>query len=203
MSEVLPFVLPGMMFFWVMFLGQGPFQEVIYEKESHIMARILASPVTTSQFILAKMIRCFLLCGLVLLALALVTALLFGLHWGNPLKLAGVVAACAFSITGLLALILALARTREQANVMSSVILLILAMLGGNMFPLENLPTMMQAIGRMIPNHWAVVALQGSLRAKPMAELLTPLGGLLAVGAFGSVVGYFLFQRQLARGGRQ
>ena len=203
MSEVLPFVLPGLMFFWVMFLGQGPFQEVIYEQESHILARILASPVTTSQFILGKMIRCFLLCGIVLLALALVTALLFGLRWGNPLKLAGVVAASAFSITGLLALIYSLARTREQANVMSSLILLILAMLGGNMFPFENLPAMMQAIGRVIPNRWAVVALQGLLRAKPMAELLTPVAGLLAAGAFGSVAAYFLFQRQLARGGRQ
>lgn len=203
MSEVLPFVLPGMMFLWVMFMGQGPFQEVLYEKESHILARLLASPATTSQFILAKMIRCFVLCGLVLLALALVTAVLFGIHWGNPFKLAGVVAACAFSITGLLALIYSLARTREQANVMSSLILLILAMLGGNMFPFENLPAMMQAIGRVIPNRWAVVALQGLLRAKPMAELLTPVAGLLAVGAFGSVAGYFLFQRQLARGGRR
>ncbi len=200
---MLPFVLPGMMCFWVMFLGQGPFQEVLYEKESHILARILASPVTTSQFILAKMLRCFLLCGLVLLALALVTALLFGIHWGNPFKLACVVAACALSITGLHALIYSVARTREQANVMSSVILMILAMLGGNMFPFENLPAMMQAIGRVIPNRWAVVALQGLLRAKPMAELLTPLAGLLAVGALGSVAGFVLFQRQLARGGRR
>jgi ABC-2 type transport system permease protein len=203
MSEVLPFVLPGMMFFWVMFLGQGPFQEVLHEKETHVLARILASPVTASQFIVAKMVRSFLLCGLVLLALALVTALLFGIRWGNPLKLAGVVAACAFSITGLLALIYSLARTREQANVMSSVILLILAMLGGNMFPFENLPAVMQAIGRGIPNRWAVVALQGLLRAKPMAELLTPVAGLLAVGVLGCMAAYFLFKRQLARGGRQ
>jgi ABC-2 type transport system permease protein len=203
MSEVLPFVLPGMMFFWVMFLGQGPLQEVLHEKETHILPRILASPVTIAQFILAKIVRCFLLCGVVLLALALVTALLFGMNWGNPLQLAGVVAACAFAITGLLALIYSLARTREQANVMSSVILLMLAMLGGNMFPFENLPAVMQAIGRGIPNRWGVMALQGLLRAKPAAELLAPVAGLLTVGALGNMIAFFLFQRQLRRGGKR
>lgn len=201
MSEVLPFVLPGMMFFWVMFLGQGPLQEVLYEKESHILARVLASPVTSAQFILAKIARCFLLCGLVLLALALVTALLFGLHWGNPLKLTGVVAACAIAITGVLAVIYSLAKTREQANMMSSVILLAMAMLGGNMFPFENLPHIMQAVGRLTPNRWGVVALQGLLRAKPLPELWAPLVSLLAVGVLGGVVAFFVFQRRLARGG--
>ena len=203
MSEVLPFVLPGMMFFWVMFLGQGPLQEVLHEKETHILPRILASPVTITQFILAKLLRCFLLCGFVLLLLALATRLLFGVHWGNPLKLGAVAAACAFAITGLLGLIYSAARTREQANVMSSIVLIILAMLGGNMFPFENLPAMMQAIGRCLPNRWGVLALQGLLRAKPLGELLAPLASLLAVGVLGCLVAFLLFQRQLARGGKR
>jgi ABC-2 type transport system permease protein len=203
MSEVLPFVLPGLMFFWVMFLGQGPLQEVLHEKETHILPRILASPVTITQFVLAKLVRCFLLCGLVLLVLALASGLLFGMRWGNPLKLAAVVAACAFSITGMLALIYSLAKTREQANMMSSVVLLILALLGGNMFPFENLPAIMQSIGHWLPNRWGVVALQGLLRAKPLVELMVPIASLLAVGALGSLTAFFLFQRQLAYGGKK
>ena len=203
MSAVLPFVLPGLMFFWVMFLGQGPLQEVLHEKETHILPRILASPVTITQFVLAKLARCFLLCGLVLLVLALASALLFGLRWGNPFKLAAVVAACAFAITGVLAFIYSLARTREQANVMSSVVLLILAMLGGNMFPFENLPAIMQSIGRWIPNRWGVIALQGLLRSKPMGELMLPLAGLLIAGALSSLAAFFLFRRQLAQGGKR
>ena len=202
MSEVLPFVLPGLMFFWVMFLGQGPLQEVLDEKESHILPRILASPVTIAQFVLAKMVRCCLLCGLVLLLLALITGGLFGLHWGNPAKLVMIAASCAFAITGLLALIYALARTREQANVISSVVLLVLAMLGGNMFPFENLPAVMQSLGQWTPNRWGVVALQGLLRGKSMADLVAPTAGLLMTGAIGSLVAFFLFQRRLAQGGK-
>jgi ABC-2 type transport system permease protein len=192
-----------MMFFWVMFLGQGPLQEVLHEKETHILPRILASPVTITQFVLAKLLRCFLLCGLVLLALTLVTRLLFGLHWGNPLKVAGVVAASAFAITGVLALIYSAARTREQANMLSSIVLLTLAMLGGNMFPFENLPAAMQAIGRCLPNRWGVVALQGLLQARPIGALLIPVACLLAVGALGCLVAFLLFHRQLARGGKR
>ena len=203
MSETLTFVLPGMMFFWVMFLGQGPLQEVAHEKDTHILPRILSSPVTLSQFILAKMLRCFLLCTLVLLALALVSALLFGMHWGNPFKLAGVAGACAFAITGVLAFIYSLARTREQASVISSVFLLMMAMLGGNMFPFENLPPFMQAIGSYLPNRWAVIALQGLLRSKPVADLLPATGALVGVGLLGMLTAFILFQRQLAQGGKR
>ena len=200
MNEVLPFVLPGMMFLWVTFLGQGPLQEVMHERESHILLRILASPVTPAQFVLAKLLRCFLLCGAVLLALVLATALLFGLRWGHPLHLAVVAAACAWAITGVLALIYSAAKTREQANALSSVILLVMAMLGGNMFPFDDLPPLMQAVGRGIPNRWGVMVLQGLLHSKPLSAQLTPLAGLLAVGALGCAAAFFLFRRQLARG---
>ncbi len=203
MSEALAFVLPGLMYFWVMFLGQGPLQEVLHEKETHILPRILASPVTVPEFILAKLLRCFALCALVFLALALVTALLLRLPWGNPFKLAGVVGACAVSITGTLALIYSLARTREQANVMSSVLVMILGMLGGNMFPFQNLPAGMQHIGSFLPNRWAVIALEGLLRARPLSALAPAIAGLLAVGVAGSLIAFFFFHRQLVSGGKQ
>ncbi len=67
-------------------------------------------------------------------------------------------------MTGLLALIYSLARTREQANVMSSVILLVFAMVGGSMFPFENLPGFLQMAGQFTPNRWGVLALQGGGR---------------------------------------
>ncbi len=140
MSDFLLILLPGMMYLWVLFIGQGPMQEVLQERDNHVLSRILASPVTLPQFVLSKMLRCFVLCALGLLLLVLLTALLFGVHWGSPRVLGVVIAACALSMTGLLAFLYSMARTREQATVMPSVILLMIAMAGGNMFPFENLP---------------------------------------------------------------
>jgi ABC-2 type transport system permease protein len=200
MSDFLLILLPGTMYLWVLFIGQGPVQEVLQDRDNHILPRILASPVTLRQFVLSKMIRCFVLCALGLILLILLSALLFGIHWGSAPILAVVIAACALSMTGLLAFIYSLARSREQANVMSPVILLVFAMVGGCMFPFENLPAFLQKAGQFTPNRWGVLALQGVAGSKPVVELLEPLAGLVGLGALGSVAAFFLFKRQLAQG---
>jgi ABC-2 type transport system permease protein len=203
MSDFLLILLPGTMYLWVLFIGQGPMQEVLQERDNHVLSRILASPVTLPQFVLSKMLRCFVLCALGLLLLVLLTALLFGIHWGSPPVLGVVIAACALSMTGLLAFLYSLARTREQATVLPSVILLILAMAGGNMFPFENLPAFLQVVGQFTPNRWGVLALRDAAASKPMLEMLKPLAGLVALGALGCMTAFCLFRRQLAEGRRK
>ena len=196
-------LLPGAMYFWVLFIGQGSMQELLQEQESRILPRILACPVTPGQYVLSKMLRCFVLCSVVTVLLLISSAMLFGIKWGNLLALAAAVAAWAGSMTGLLALIFAAARTREQANVFSPMVLLLCAMLGGSMFPYENLPAFLQMLGQYSPNRWAVLALLGVVRAKPLAELLQPLAGLVAIGTLGSLLAFFILKRRLADGGRK
>jgi len=142
------------------------------------------------------------LCAAATVLLLVASALLFGIKWGNPLALAMAVAAWAVSMTGLLGLIFAAARTREQANVLSPMVLMLCAMLGGSMFPYENLPPFLQLLGQYTPNRWGVLALQGVARAKPLAELVRPLGGLVALGLPGCLLAFLLLKRRLANGGR-
>jgi ABC-2 type transport system permease protein len=203
MSDFLLILLPGAMYFWILFVGQGPLQEVLQEQESRVLPRILACPVTPGQYVLSKMLRCFLLCGLAAILLLVSSALMFGVKWGNSYMLAAAVAAWAASMTGLLAMIYSLARTKEQANVLSPMVLILFAMLGGSMFPYESLPAFLQKLGQCTPNRWAVLVLQGVARSKPMAELLTPFAGLVALGAVGSLLAFYLFKWRLADGGRK
>jgi len=202
-SDLLLILLPGAMYFWVLFVGQGPLQEVLRDKESRILPRLLACPVTPAQYVLSKMLRSFVLCSLAITLLLVASALLFGIKWGHPLGLAVAVAAWAASMTGLLALIYALVRTQEQANVVPPVLLIVVAMLGGSMFPYENLPGFLQVLGRYTPNRWAVLALLGVVRARPVGELVWPFAGLVAVGVLGSLCAFVLFKRQLVGGHRK
>jgi ABC-2 type transport system permease protein len=202
-SDFLLILLPGAMYFWILFVGQGPLQEVLQEEESRVLPRILACPVTPGQYVLSKMLRCFLLCSLAAILLLVSSALMFGVKWGNSFMLTAAVAAWAASMTGLLAMIYSLARTKEQANVLSPMVLILFAMLGGSMFPYESLPAFLQKLGQCTPNRWAVLVLQGVARSKPMAELLTPLAGLVALGAVGSLLAFYLFKWRLADGGRK
>jgi len=161
------------------------------------MPRILACPVTLGQYVCAKMLRCFVLCSLATVLLVVTSALLFGIKWGPPPKLALVVVIWSGSMTGLMALIYGLARTREQANVISPLVLMVFAMLGGSMFPYENLPKFLQLVGQYTPNRWAVLAMLGVVRSKPWTELVAPVAALLALGGLGSLLAILLFRRQL------
>lgn len=198
MNEFLLFVLPGAMYFWILFIGQVPMQEILQEKERRILPRILACPVTLGQYVCAKMLRCFVLCSLATVLLIATSALLFGVKWGPVPKLAVVVVIWSGSMTGLMALIQSLARTREQANVISPLVLMVLAMLGGSMFPYENLPRLLQLVGQYTPNRWAVLTMMGVVRSKPLAELMRPAAALLALAILGNLLAVFLFHRQLA-----
>jgi ABC-2 type transport system permease protein len=203
MSDFLVILLPGAMYFWILFVGQGPLQEVLQEQESRVLPRILACPVTPGQYVLSKMLRCFLLCSLAAILLLVSSGLMFGVKWGNAFMLAATVAVWAASMTGLLAMIYSLARTKEQANVLSPMVLILFAMLGGSMFPYESLPAFLQKLGQCTPNRWAVLVLQGVARSKPIVELVAPFAGLVALGAVGSLLAFYLFKRRLADGGRK
>ena len=200
MSDVFAALFPGMMYFWVFFVGQVPMQEVLQEKESRTLQRILAGPVTLSQFLLSKIARCFLLCGIIQVLLLLLSALLFGINWGSPAKLAVVISISTIAMTGVLAFIHSLARTREQGNSISSIALLVFALIGGSMFPFENLPSFLQALGAFSPNRWAILAIQAVTRGKPWIELAKPLLILAGIGGVGTIAAIWLFQRQLGLG---
>jgi len=201
MSDLLLVLLPGSMFFWVLFIGQSPLQEILYDAHASILARVLSCPVTATQFVLAKMVRSFVLCAVSLVSLILLTWGLFGIRWGNPLVLAVVTFVCAASMTGLLALIYSIARTREQATVIAPLVLMTLAMVGGSMFPFENLPPFLQAVGQWTPNRWGVLLLQGAARSKPLAELVRPFLCLSVLGFAGSALALTQFKKRLERGG--
>jgi ABC-2 type transport system permease protein len=197
MSDLLLILLPGAMYFWVLFAGQAPLQEILQEQESRVLPRLLACPLTTDQYLAAKMLRSFVICAVALGLLIVASRLLFGLHWGNPWKLVVVVTVWAGSMTGLLSCIYAATRTREQANVAAPLVLMFLAMLGGSMFPFENLPPFLQLLGQFTPNRWAVLAMRGVVNARPLADIGRPVALLLGVAILGSTAAFLLFRRRL------
>jgi linearmycin/streptolysin S transport system permease protein len=203
MSDMLLILLPGSMYFWILFIGQAPLQEILQEQESRVLPRILACPVTPGQYLLSKLLRSFVLCSLAIMLLLGSSALLFGMHWGSPVNLVPVIAVWSWSMTGLLGLIYSSVRTREQANVLSPLVLMLFAMLGGSMFPFENLPSFMQAIGQFTPNRWAFLVLKAAVQSKPLTEIARPLAGLIALGAIGSLGALFLFSRRITTGGQK
>jgi ABC-2 type transport system permease protein len=201
--DVFIYMFPGIMYFWVYFIGQGPMQEILSERERNTLARMLAAPVSLLEFLLSKILRCVLLCTAIQLLLLAASALLFGLRWGHPLLLLPAVLASSLSVTGLLGLVYALARTRDQAYSISSVVVIVCAFAGGSFFPFRDLPAFLQAVGQFTPNRWSVLAFQTIAFSPPPADVVKPVALLCAIGLAGCVAAVLLFRRQWAGGGRR
>jgi len=73
-------------------------------------------------------------------------------------------------------------------------------MLGGSMFPYDNLPKFLQLLGQYTPNRWAVLTMLGVVHSKPMTEFIAPIAALLALGILGSLLAMVFFRRQLGAG---
>ena len=111
---------------------------------------------------------------------------LFGVHWGNPLAVAALVAAVTLTATGAGMLLGAVARTPEQALAVGVPLGIGLGMLGGCMWPLDSVGPTMRAVGHLVPQAWAM---DGFIRLVFDHATIGAIGGpLLVLAAYGAVL---------------
>jgi ABC-2 type transport system permease protein len=98
-------------------------------------------------------------------------------------------AATSLAAAGLTLGLVALCRTREQAQMLSTFVILILAAVGGSMVPRFLMPPWLQTIGWWTPHAWVIDAYQGLLwRDEGAAALYKPWIVLTLIGAAGFLV---------------
>ena len=86
-------------------------------------------------------------------------------------------------------------RTRRQAQTFANVAILIVSALGGSMVPRFFMPPLVQDLGWITPNTWALEAYTAIFwRDEPVSELLLPWAVLAAAAIAGLLV-----SRRLAR----
>jgi ABC-2 type transport system permease protein len=169
---------------------------LLEERDSGILDRILAGPGSTRVLINGKFI---FLClqGFVQMGVIFVIAwLVHGVDLPGRVVPWAVTTAVASAAAAGLALALASAcRTRRQAQTVANVAILVLSALGGSMVPRFFMPPLLQDLGWITPNTWALEAYTSIFwRDDPMSALLLPWGALVAAGLAG-----LLLARRLAR----
>jgi ABC-2 type transport system permease protein len=98
-------------------------------------------------------------------------------------------AATALASAGLALGMVALCRTREQAQMLSTFAILILAAVGGSMVPRFLMPAWLQAAGWWTPHAWVIDAYQGLLwRDEGAGGLYKAWMVLALIGAAGFVI---------------
>jgi ABC-2 type transport system permease protein len=175
---------------------------LIDERQNGIMDRILQGasgvmPVLTGKF-LFLVAQGFVQASLIFLMAALV----YGVEVLNRLPEWLLITAAAAAATAALALALAAAcHTRQQAQTLSTFLVLVLAALGGSMVPQFLMPAWLQQISWAIPNAWIIEAYHRLLwRDAPLAEIAPILQGTVVFSLCMLGIAYILLRpARLAR----
>jgi ABC-2 type transport system permease protein len=121
-----------------------------------VSRRMVSTPTSPATIIAGEAIGRF---G-VAVFIVVVSALLFGVAWGDPVAAAAIILVFALVSAGAAMLLGSMARTADQASSLGVFLGLALGALGGCMIPLQIMPATMQSIARLIPHSWALTGLQ-------------------------------------------
>lgn len=191
---------PSMAMFFVLFSIGFTARGFFIERRAGTLDRMAAAPIRPEAVLAGKALSVFVYALGSLLTMSTVTALAFGASWGSPLGVGLLCLAMAASVVGLAALVMSVARTERQAEMLSSVVTFALALAGGSFMFVGQSPAIMRRLAVLTPNGWA---LRGFTDLATGVEVWTavtaPLAGIAAFTAVVTVISVVTGRGALAR----
>jgi ABC-2 type transport system permease protein len=167
------------------------------ERRSGTWRRLLASPVPAWKLLVAKLVPYVALGTIQVGLLFAIGALGFGMQIAGSIPALAVltvgVAACATTL-GLL--IAALSSTEKQISSLGSVLIMIMGLVGGCMFPRALMPHALQQVGLFVPHGWALEGYYALLigHGTGLADVLRPIGAVYGFALLFALAGLRRFR---------
>ncbi len=188
----------GQMITWVFIPLFGISALLAYERNTGTLARLMTTPTSAATFLLATiggqvlmaMVQMLLLIGFAIVAL--------GVPWGRePLGLAILLVSGALAAAAIGTAMGTLLRSEAQANNLSIMLGMVMALLGGCWYPLELFPQAAQNVVKVLPTTWAMLGMTDLLlRGENWQGILPEAGVLLGFAAVFFTVGIVRFRKQ-------
>ncbi len=189
--------VPGNAVLFGFFIALTCAMAFVNERKTGTWRRLLAAPVPRWKALLAGLVPYYVVGVLQLAFVFAIGIVVFGMEVaGSPIALIALAlanVACAVSLGLLFA---AIARTEKQLGGVGSVVLLVMGMLGGCMFPRLLMPAFMKTIGLGVPHGWALDGYYAVLvrEGTTIADVAPSIGALLAFAAGFAAIGVALFR---------
>ncbi|MBN2388810.1 MAG: ABC transporter permease [Anaerolineales bacterium] len=186
----------GQLITWVFIPLIGLSELFAYERQKGTLRRILTTPTRKGTYLFGTIF------GQVLIALGQMTLLvLFGilvmnLNWGQDVfGLAIMLVAGALAAAALGTMLGTFVKTTGQANGLSIMLGMVMALMGGCWYPLELFPEAVRSMVKVLPTTWAMQGLLDLvLRGQPWTAILPEAGVLLGFAAVFFVIGILRFK---------
>ena len=168
------------------------------ERNSGMLHRLLATPVSLGLVIEAKVVFGVLFGLIVLLILGVIGLLL---NWivppANPAAVLVLGLAFSLAACGVMALLTSLVRNEKQAGIMSWLVIMGMSALGGSMLPVNQMPAPLQAAAPFTINYWAIDGFTRLIMSGDgFGDIVHHLAVLVAVGIATGAAAHVLMVRR-------
>jgi ABC-2 type transport system permease protein len=192
-------ILAGQLIFFSFFTAASTAESIITEQEEHTLARLFTTPTARTIILWGKLLGVFLLVLGQAVALILVSALLFGVRWGQPVSVILALAGLVMVSSGFGTFLMSFVRTTQQAGPVLGGVLTIMAMAGGLFTTgFERLPGFLGTVSLLVPQGWALRSWKLALAGAGPSELGLSIGVMMAMGVVFFTLGALAFRRRLA-----
>jgi ABC-2 type transport system permease protein len=193
-------ILPGISVYSLFLLGDMAMRDILHEGKIGTLRRQLAGPLPARELVLGKALLTAVLSAICLSILSLVGWLVLR----DPVDLLGFAvlsAALVLAVTGAAAVVYGVSRTDQQGGTLAGVLYLILGMMGGSFFPLDQLPAVFGRLGVYSPFYWGAEGYRALVeKGAGLGDILPNVGILGVLGAVLLLLGSWLLERRVRKG---
>lgn len=193
------YLAAGMAVFFLFFTVGFGVLGLLEEERQGTLTRLKAAPIARVSIVGGKAILSFALGIISMFVLVVATQLLMGATWGAPLGVALLVIAGVLSAVGIIGLVAAVAKTPEGAENMSSIIAVILGMLGGVFFQIGQGDDLLSRLTFITPHAWFMRGLADLADGAPWTAALPATGAILVFAVVTGSISWFLLLRRMQR----
>lgn len=172
--------------------------QLILTRTYGVSRRMVAAPVRIRTILVGETLGRFLVAMVQAVFIVVLSAVAFGVAWGDPLAASIIVILFALVGTGAAMVVGVFSSNPDQASALGTMLGMLLGALGGAMVPLEIFGQPMQTLAHLTPHAWAIEGLRDvGLRGAGVVDIVTQLAVLAAYAAILLGLGTWRFRRIL------
>jgi len=185
----------------LLFSVAGVGTSILEEKENGTINRLLYSPLKGSAILYGKMLFAFFISILQLTTMFLFAWLVFNMDMNvNVAGLILMVISTSFAVSSMGIFLAAIAKTRQQAHNLSTIVILVMSAVGGSMIPLFIMPPVLQKVALLSVNYWGIQGFYDLFwRALPLGEIIPKILVLMGIGLLMTVASINIFKKRIMK----
>ena len=194
------YFVPGTLVLILTFLGiTVTAMIVVREKETGTIEQLMVTPITRFELILGKAVPCFVICVVSLTVMTILAFIVFRpIFHGSMLLFFSTAILFIFTCLGIGMSISVFCRTQQQAILSSFMVLQPSVILSGFVFPIENMPPVIQYITYANPlRYFMVIVRQVFLKGIGWDGLLSQIFPLVVMGLAFITLASFLLKKKI------